>query len=104
MITAASILEEIKQATDVRNNLLVLKEKICSDLHVAYDNGVFKVSAELLAFLATWPDSEIVVVDSYDSPHVVDRLEFLGICQQHYQKVMNRWHQQHAAIKLQRKI
>jgi hypothetical protein len=98
------LVEQIKLATDYQINRHILREKITTDLHVAYNNGLFLVKPELIAFLATWPDEELFLEDTYQNPIKIKREEFLILCQQHYQMVMNRWHIEHEEIKRIRKI
>lgn len=98
------LVTEIKQATDYQVNKRILQEKIESDLHIAYNNGLFKVSMELIAFLSSWTGDTMYIPDSYSRPIEVDREEFKRICCQHYQTVMNRWHIQHEELKRARKV
>ena len=98
------LVEEIKQATDYQINRRILREKITTDLHLAYNNGLFLVKPELIAFLATWDSDELYLEDTYQNPIKVNRREFLTQCQQHYQMVMNEWHIQHDNLKRTRKV
>ena len=98
------LVTQIKQATDYQTNKRILREKILTDLHVAYNNGLFKVSPELIAFLATWPSDELFLEDTYENPIKIARTEFLTLCQDHYQRVMNTWHIQFEEIKRARRI
>jgi hypothetical protein len=98
------LVNQIKQATDYQINRRILREKITTDLHVAYNNGLFLVTPELIAFLATWPDDGLYLEDTYQNPIKILRQEFLTLCQQHYQMVMNSWHIQHEQLKRTRKI
>ena len=99
-----NLVAQVKQATDYQSNKRLLKEKIQTDLHLPYNNGLFKISPELLAFVATWPLDVLYLEDVYQNPIEIDRQIFLVIAQQHYQKVMNTWHQQHDELKKIRKI
>ena len=99
-----TLVNEVKQATDYQINKRILKEKIKTDLHLAYNNGMFLVSKELLAFVATWPDEKLYLEDTYENPIEVIKEEFLYLARMHYQTVMNTWHQQHAELKRIRKI
>ena len=99
-----NLVNQIKQATDYQINKRILQEKIESDLHIAYNNGLFKVSMELTAFLNSWAGDTMYVPDVYNNPIEVDRVEFNRICCQHYQMVMNRWHTQHEELKRARKV
>ena len=75
-----------------------------TNLHFPYNGGLFKVTLELLAFVLTWPNDVLYIEDTYQNPIEIDKQEFLAIAQQHYQTVMNTWHQQHAELKRIRKI
>jgi|TARA_R110000822_G_C15025641_1_gene463664 vesicle coat complex subunit len=98
------LVEQIKQSTDYQTNKRILREKIKTDLHVTHNNGLFLVTTELIAFLATWPDDELFLEDTYQNPINVNRQEFLTKCQEHYQMVMNTWHIEHEQLKRQRKV
>jgi hypothetical protein len=54
--------------------------------------------------VATWPIEELYLEDVYENPIQIDKQIFLVTAQQHYQKVMNTWHQQHEELKRIRKI
>ena len=98
------LVDQIKQSTDYQTNRRMLREKIITDLHIAYNNGLFLVKPELIAFLATWPSDELYLEDTYQNPVKINRQEFLTKCQQQYQMVMNDWHIQHEELRRARKI
>ncbi len=98
------ITNQIRLATDYQTNKRILKEKVQTDLHVPYNNGLFKVTPELIAFLSTWPSVALYLEDTYENPIFVERSEFLDICTQHYQQAMNSWHIQHEELKRARKV
>jgi hypothetical protein len=98
------ITNQIRLATDYQINKRILREKIQTDLHVPYNGGLFKISTELIAFLSTWPDDELFLEDTYQNPVKINRKDFLALCQQHYQMVMNSWHCQHEEIRRARKV
>jgi hypothetical protein len=104
MDTINDIVGQIKLATDFQINKKILREKICSDLHMPHNGGLFQISPELLAFVQTWPIDELYLEDAYQNPVQIDRQTFLITAQQHYQTVMNRWHQQYEDLKKIRKI
>jgi hypothetical protein len=95
---------QLKQATDYQVNKRILREKILTDLHFAHNGGLFKVTPELLAFVSTWPTDVIYLEDTYQNPIEIDKQVFLVTAQQHYHKVMNRWHEEHEQLKKVRKI
>lgn len=98
------IVDKIKLATDYQTNKRILREKIQTDLHVTYNGGLFKVSPELIAFLNSWSSDELFLEDTYQNPIKIAREEFLTLCCEHYQQVMNTWHDQHEQLKRIRKI
>jgi len=98
------ILSQIKLATSYQQNKQILREKIQTDLHFAHNGGLFKVTPELLAFVSTWPIDELYLEDTYQNPVAVDKQVFLVQAQQHYHKVMNRWHDEHAELRKLRKV
>lgn len=98
------VVEEIRLATDFQINKKILREKIQTDLHITHNGGMFKITPELLAFVQTWPVEELYMEDIYENPIQINKQVFLVTAQQHYQIVMNRWHQQYEDIKKIRKI
>jgi hypothetical protein len=94
----------VRQSTDYQINKRILREKIQTDLHFTHNGGLFKITPELLAFVQTWPINELYLEDTYQNPIEVDKQVFLVTAQQHYQKVMNRWQQEHSELKRARKI
>ena len=104
MSDITTLVDEIRLATDYQINKRILREKIQTDLHMAHSGGMFKITPELIAFVKTWPIDEIYLEDTYQNPIKIDRQTFLVTAQQHYQQVMNRWHNEHEQLKQIRKI
>lgn len=105
MTNINKLVDEVRLATDYQINRQILREKIQTDLHFTYAGGLFKASPELIVFVETWPENSLVIEDTYGNPIMVeDRKIFCTQARQHYQQVMNRWHQLHAELKLIRKI
>lgn len=102
--TPEQLVNQIRVATDYQINKKLLQEKIETDLHLTYQGGLFKVTPDLIAFLNCWNDDTLIIVDVYDNPISVNRIEFLTLCKQHYQTVMNLWQIEHEKLKTIRKI
>jgi len=98
------LVDQIKQATDYQKNKRLLKEKILTDLHLAYGGGLFLIDTSLLAFLATWPEDELYLQDVYENPVLVKRDDFLSQARTQYHSIMNSWQVQHEELKRIRKI
>ena len=45
------LVDQVRLATDYQTNKRILREKIQSDLHFAYNGGLFKATQELIGFL-----------------------------------------------------
>jgi len=110
-----NLVTQIKQSTDYQINKTILKEKIQTDLHFTYGGGLFKATPELIAFVHAWRGTselwawdggkDMYMEDTYGNPiYIDDCAEFYKTACQHYQRVMNEWHQQHAELKRVRKI
>ena len=104
MSTPEQLVNQIRLATDYQKNKRALREKILTDLHLAYGGGLFLIDTSLLAFLATWHDDELYLEDVYNNPIKINRQELLAQAQQHYYSVMNAWHIEHEKLKQIRKI
>lgn len=98
------LVKSVRLATDYQKNKRILKEKITTDLHLPYNNGLFKITPELLAFVATWHDKTLYLEDTYENPIEINQEEFLKLARQHYQAVMNTWHQQYEELKRIRRV
>lgn len=104
MSTPEQLVNQIRTATDYQTNKRFLKEKILTDLHLAYNSGLFKLDPSLLAFVTTWPEQELYIEDVYSNPIKIQRDEFLTQAREQYHTVMNSWHTQHEELKRIRKI
>ena len=103
-MTLNALVQDIRQATDYQRNKLKLKEQIQTDLLLPHENGLFKVTPELICLLSVWDEDALFVEDTYGNPILCNRLELLAQCKKQYSMVMNRWHQQHEQLQRQRKI
>lgn len=99
-----NLVGQVRQATDFQINKKILREKIQTDLRMPHNGGLFKITPELIAFVKTWPVDELYIEDTYQTPISIDRQVFLVMAQQHYQTVMNRWHNEYQELKKIRKI
>jgi len=100
----SQLVEQVKLATDYQTNKRILRERVLTELHMPYNNGMFLLTPELLSFAATWPNDTMYLEDTYQNPIEINRQEFLDKARAHYQQAMNEWHQQHEELKRIRKI
>lgn len=72
-----------------------LKERMQSRLTVTHRGGVFSVNTELFVLLDLPEDDgyndEMVLLDAYDTPVIVDRKELRNTAKQRYTELMNEW-------------
>lgn len=109
------LVTQIKQATDFQINKKILHEKNQTDLHFAYNGGLFKASPELISFVHAWRATNEIwewdggenmyMEDTYGNPiHIDNCAEFYKTACRHYQRVMNEWHQAHTELKKVRRV
>jgi hypothetical protein len=106
MSELSNIVAQVRLATDFQTNKQILKEKIQTDLHFAYNGGMFKADPAIYAFVVMWqgdPES-LFLEDVYGTPIKIVQREFIELCTQHYQRAMNEWHQQYAELRKIRKV
>ena len=98
--------EFARQRLDHNRQRLALREQQEQRLTLAYAGGMFLVTTELMALLATWPENDILyLVDSYENPvEIVDATDMLVHCRQRWYEVMNDWHNQYQELKKVRRV
>lgn len=72
-----------------------LKERMESRLTVTHREGVFRITTELFVLLDLpeddgWND-EMILLDAYDTPVLVNRAELRILAKQRYFELMNEW-------------
>ena len=82
-----------------------LRERIQASLVITYNGGMFKVTPELMSFVALWPvGDELFLEDIHSNPiKVPDPEFFLKQCRERYQEQMNEWHMEFERSKRIRK-
>lgn len=68
-----------------------LKDKYDSSLIFAEQNGLWKATPELLAYLQTSTETTVILVDNYGNPLRVDRETMLSKTKKVYDTVMTEW-------------
>lgn len=115
MSNISEIVDQVKQSSNHELNKALLREKFQTDLHFLHSGGLFKATPELISFVHAWRSADEVwpwgggdsmfIEDTYSNPiHIENCAEFYKTACQHYQRVMNAWHQQSAELKRVRKV
>ena len=68
-----------------------LKILMASRLTVAHRDGVFNINTDLFVLLGLTDDEEMVILDAYDVPVLINRTELITLAKQRYQEIMNEW-------------
>lgn len=76
-----------------------LAERIQARMNISYNDGYFTVTEQLISFLSSWDDETLILIDSYQKPIKVNRLELLHLCQQRYRELLNEWHEEWQELK-----
>ena len=69
-----------------------LKDKYQAKLTVANQGGLWKVTPELMVFVDSAGSNDLILLDSYENPIKVNRLELLTLLRDTYNNVMVEWH------------
>ena len=69
-----------------------LKEKYEAKLLVADQGGLWKADKETITFLASFLNTEVVLIDTFDNPVRVNRQELMDKLCETYKSVMNEWY------------
>lgn len=87
---------ELVKATKARFNHNVnktyLKDKYTAKLSVANQGGLWKASPELIGFLAHNTDPVLILLDSYENPVMVNRVELHDVLHKTYSDTMILWY------------
>ena len=68
-----------------------LQTAMTSRLTASHRDGVFKVDAELFVLLNLSDEEEMVLLDIYHIPVLVNRKQLYDQARKRYQEIMNQW-------------
>ena len=68
-----------------------LKEKYSSKLVIAEQGGLWKADAQTIGFLNSFSDETLVVIDTFDNPVKVDRMQLLESLTKTYTDIRTEW-------------
>ena len=68
-----------------------LTEKYNAKLIVAAQGGLWRADTNIIAFFASSVYIHVVMIDSFNNPVKVNRLELLEVLENTYNKVMEEW-------------
>jgi len=71
-----------------------LKDKYKSKFIVASQGGLWVANLETITFLSTFKDDFLILIDTFDNPVKVDRMELRNKLGSTYESVMNDWYKE----------
>ena len=80
-----------------------LKERIEAELHITHNGGMFRAEQNLIAFLNSWEDNSLYMIDMYDNPIQVDRKTLLTEAKRANQYAINSYYTQYEQLKTTRR-
>lgn len=69
-----------------------LKEKYEAKLLVADQGGLWKADQQTIAFLSSSLDEDVVLIDTFENPVKVNRVDLLDKLGSTYYSMMNEWY------------
>jgi hypothetical protein len=68
-----------------------LKDKYDSKLIVAEQGGLWKATPELIGFLASNTNDEVILVDNFENPILINRIKLYDVLDKTYNDAMHSW-------------
>jgi hypothetical protein len=81
---------------------LYLIEKYKNKLVLPHAGGMFNITIELLSFLQASKKDYLVLLDSYNNPIKVSRLELLEAMTEKYDYIMSEWLHEYTELSVMR--
>ena len=97
-----TLITEAKARFNHNSAKAYLKDKYDSKLTVADQNGLWRANLETINFLNASTDTEVVLMDSFDSPVKVNRQILLEKLNQVYKTTMEEWYSEWAELEKKR--
>jgi hypothetical protein len=87
-----TLLTEAKARFNHNSAKAYLAEKYQTKLIVAEQGGLWKADAQTIGFLNSFDTPQLVIIDTFENPVQVNRVELLSKLQSVYQETMNEWY------------
>ena len=104
-MNTASLISDAKARFSHNSAKAYLKDKYSSKLIVAEQGGLWTASPQLISFLQTqtaYTGKDIVIVDNFDNPVLVDGNALLAKLQETYHLVMFEWYKEWTELESKR--
>jgi len=89
-----TIIKEAKARFEHNSAKQLIKEKYQQKLMVANQSGLWKASPELIGYLSINPAETVFLLDAYENPVFVKRIELLEVLNKTYNDTMTLWNKE----------
>jgi len=87
-----TLISEAKARFNHNSAKAQLKDKYDGKLIIADQGGLWKADRETISFISSLSDETVIIIDSFDNPVEVKRVELLEKLKDTYTKVMTQWY------------
>jgi hypothetical protein len=96
------LIAEAKARFNHNSTKSYLKEKYQAKLILADQGGLWRANLETINFLRATKTKEIILIDTFENPVKVNRIELLEKLTELYHSVMNEWHNEYKELENKR--
>jgi len=89
-----TLISEAKARFNHNSAKAYLKDKYDSKFIVADQSGLWRANLETINFLNSSIEEWVIIIDTFDNPVRVNRINLLEKLNETYSKVMNAWHEE----------
>lgn len=97
-----ALIREAKARFQHQESKQYLKEKYTASLNFVSQGGFWTASVELIAFLRTSETTEVILIDNYQKPIMVNVAELLVAAEETYSTVTEQWYTEFTELKSNR--
>lgn len=87
-----SLITEAKARFNHNSAKAYLKDKYDSKFIVADQNGLWRANLEIINFLNSTSDTEVIIIDTFNNPVKVSRQDLLDKLRTVYKTTMEEWY------------
>ena len=87
-----TLIADVKARFNHNTAKAYLKDKYSSKLTVASHGGLWRAGPEIISFLNCVQDETVILIDTFDNPVKVNRVELRDKLLETYSTAMNQWH------------
>lgn len=96
------IISEAKLRFSYNANKQYLSEKYDNKLVVAQQNGLWKADSKTISFLNSFDSENLILIDNFNNPVLVNRKELLQSLIDTYNSVMEQYYQEYKSLENKR--